>query len=505
MVSNAQVTRSGEPVSWDLLEDLTENLNVVSLDAVDGNALLAEDLIQTEDKDIPLRFAQKQDVDLNLDNSGRWTNLSNGDRIWLLGIHSPDAKSLSVTFDEFDLPKGAVLYLYSPDRMQIVGALTSANNKNSGFLTTTPILGEDLLVEYYEPYAVRQEGSISIRTIAHAYRNTIAEASDYLASSECMQNLQCTGDQTISDNGTSTVLITVDDGTRWCTGTLLNNANFDGTPYVITSNHNLYGDPQTWLFTFNHASANCFPSIHNKNSFSISGAEIAEADAEGGMMLLELSKRPDPSWNIFYAGWNASGVTPQEVYTIHHPKGNIKKYTSDDEAPTAGYWSGIEVWTVENWFSGSTTSGSTGSGFFDQNNRLIGTLQGGNSACDQEGADYFSNLNLSWSKFEKYLNPFNEDITFLDGTFFKFGEVNTQKYEENVAVFPNPAISSFNIVNGNKEAIQLINVFDMTGRLVSSQSYSGQPISVEELPIGNYIVEVQLETIRIQSKLVVLR
>jgi len=100
-VLNAQVSRSGEPVSWDLLEDLTENLNIISFENIDANALLAEDVIETEDKDIPLRFAQKQVVDLNLVNSGRWTNLPNGDRIWILGIHSEGAKALSVTFDVF--------------------------------------------------------------------------------------------------------------------------------------------------------------------------------------------------------------------------------------------------------------------------------------------------------------------------------------------------------------------------------------------------------------------
>ncbi len=504
-VLSAQVTRSGEPVSWDLPNDLTENLNLFSLQQVDANALLAEDAIETENKDIPLRFAQKQEVNLNLANSGRWTNLSNGDRIWILGIHSDNAQALSVTFDHFNLPKGSVLYLYSPDRSQVIGALTNENNKESGVLTTAPIAGENLLIEYYEPYAVRQEGVLSIRTIAHSYRNVVVEASDYLNSTECMMNIPCLNDESITQNASSTVLISVEDGTRWCTGTLVNNANFDGTPYVISSSHNLFGDPETWLFTFNFTSHNCYPSLHTKQSYSISGAELLEADVAGGMILLELSKRPEPSWNVFYAGWDASGVTPQEVYTVHHPKGNIKKFTSDDSAPQMNYWSGIEVWSVENWLSGSTTSGSTGAGLFDQNNRLIGALQGGDDACDAEGSDHFSRMSNSWTSIKKYLNPFNENIELLNGTFFEFGEVNTQQFESNIAVFPNPTVNSFNVVNGNNEAVQRVDVFDMTGRIVHSQKYNGQPIVVDHLPIGNYIVMVQLETIQIQSKLVVLR
>jgi len=141
-------------------------------------------------------------------------------------------------------------------------------------------MGEDLLIEYYEPYAVRQDGDISIRTIAHSYRNVIAESTDYLNSTECMLNLQCLDNLEVNKVGSSTVLITVDDGTRWCTGTLLNNANFDGVPYLVTSSHNLEGDPNTWLFTFNLKSLNCFPSIANKGNYSISGAELIEVDAD---------------------------------------------------------------------------------------------------------------------------------------------------------------------------------------------------------------------------------
>ena len=498
----AQVSRSGEPVSWNLPEDLTENLNIFSLETVDSNVLLAEDLVETEDKDIPLRFAQKQAVNFDLYNSGRWSNLSNGDRIWLLGIHSDGAKSLSVTFEDFYLPKGAALYLYTPDRSEIIGALTNDNNKSSGVLTTAALSGEDLLIEYYEPYAVRQEGEITIRTISHSYRAVNAQATDFLNSTECMLNTICLQEEGQREVSSSTVLLTVDDGSRWCTGTLVNNANFDGKPYLITSTHNLVGDPDSWLFTFKHSSANCSPSVQSRASYSLSGATLLEVSDENGLVLLELSTRPLPNWDVFYAGWDVSGATPQQVYTVHHPKGNIKKFTSHDSAPTQNMWAAMDVWSVENWSTGSTTAGSTGAGFFNQNNRLIGTLLGGDSECGVGGTDHFSLMSEAWTSFEKYLNPFNENISILDGTYFQFGEVNTKVFEDNIAIFPNPAVNSFNIVNGNGEAIEQINVFDLAGRIVFTHTYNGQPINIEMLPVGNYIIQIQLETQSIQTNLV---
>ena len=184
------------------------------------------------------------------------------------------------------------------------------------------------------------------------------------------------------------------------------------------------------------------------------------------------------------------------------PKGNIKKYTSHEVAPTQDLWAAMDVWTVEDWSSGSTSAGSTGAGFFNENNRLIGTLLGGNSECSLGGSDHFSRISKAWASFEKYLNPFNENLSILDGTYFQFGEVNTEIFEDNIAIFPNPAVNSFNIVNGNGEAIEQINVFDLSGRIVFTQSYNGQPISVEFLPVGNYIVQIQLETQSIQTNFV---
>ena len=42
----------------------------------------------------------------------------------------------------------------------------------------------------------------------------------------------------------------------FCTGTLINNTNNDGTQYFLTANHCLGGNPGNWSFRFNWTSPN---------------------------------------------------------------------------------------------------------------------------------------------------------------------------------------------------------------------------------------------------------
>ena len=43
-------------------------------------------------------------------NSGRWSTLTNGDRMWQLNIKHPGAEALSFLFSSFKLSNGSVFY-----------------------------------------------------------------------------------------------------------------------------------------------------------------------------------------------------------------------------------------------------------------------------------------------------------------------------------------------------------------------------------------------------------
>jgi len=104
---------------------------------------------------MPPRFGYPHKVDFNLTNSGVWTSLRNGDRIWQLSIICPDALSINLLYDQFWLPESAKFFLYTDDQAHMIGAFTSRNNNGSidklqGFATGL-LYGETIILEYYLP------------------------------------------------------------------------------------------------------------------------------------------------------------------------------------------------------------------------------------------------------------------------------------------------------------------------------------------------------------------
>ena len=90
-------------------------------------------------------------------------------------------------------------------------------------------------------------------------------------------------------------------------------------------------------------------------------------------------------YGAVYSGWNPVPITnPTEVYGIHHPQGDYKKYS-------AGWTTGNEDLQLPNgigalnsiaveWYDGVTEGGSSGSGLF-AGEHLVGVLSGGDDMC----------------------------------------------------------------------------------------------------------------------------
>lgn len=130
---------------------------------------------EDEEKGLPPRFGYPIEARLNQKNSGKWMELPNGDKVWLLKIQSPGALSINLLFDKFWIPEGGKLFVYSEDKKQVHGAFTSKNNKGTkpdpaGFATAL-VFGENTFLEYYLPKMVEENAVISIDKIVHGYRD----------------------------------------------------------------------------------------------------------------------------------------------------------------------------------------------------------------------------------------------------------------------------------------------------------------------------------------------
>ena len=97
--------------------------------------------------------------------------LDNGDKIFRLILYSPEAYSINLVFDNFFLSDDTELFIYNMDYSHTIGAFTSQNNKSFNRFSTSPVSGEKIIVEYYEPQHVTRNSIINISNIIQNSKN----------------------------------------------------------------------------------------------------------------------------------------------------------------------------------------------------------------------------------------------------------------------------------------------------------------------------------------------
>lgn len=414
---------------------------IIQLETIDLEKVTAEDLIEDEKNEKATRFGIIIQTNIGFEQ-GAWETLENGDRLWRVHINPQNAKATNLYFDDFYMPIGATLHVYNPDKTEILGGFGAHNNSEKNVFATALIYGEDIIVEYFEPAAVKNQGRLHISGVNHAYRmvNNPKDTSDYGSSGDCEVNVNCSpeGDGKTEQRDASVRILVVEDGsTGWCSGTVLNNANFDCTPYLLTALHCVSGSIAQWVFYFNYQSTDCSNGIETEiPTQTVTGATLLANYNGADWALLQLNSNIPDSYNVFYSGWDISENDFTGGFGIHHPAGDIKKVSTFNS--TVSVISTPEVQSCREVFWDATTNGhgvteggSSGSGLFNNNGHLIGTLYGGYSSCSNtSGSDYYGNIahqgGSSVSRLNDWLNPNNYNITSLDGAYSPCNQNNSE-------------------------------------------------------------------------------
>ncbi|HEY3295092.1 MAG TPA: serine protease [bacterium] len=370
--------------------------------AVDHAALLRED--EQLPKEERNRFALAMDVNLNLGNSGVWSTLPNGDRVWRLRISSPQAYSIGLVYNHWFIPKGGQLWIYNDNHSQVIGSFTSFNNWTDGTNITQPVSGDAVTLEYLEPRALRGQSVLAIFQVCHAYRNLFgppSAAENFGDSGPCNVNINCPAGSTLQNYKHGVAMI-INGGSRWCTGSLINNTTQNGTPYFLTANHCLDGNQGSWVFVFNYESPACSPNTDGPTNQTISNATLLAHNLDSDFALLQLSSGVPASYSPFFNGWDNRDLTWTHSYNISHPSGDVKKLAIDNDAVTSSTWSGTPAnshWQIGAYDVGTTEPGSSGSPLFDLNFHISGQLHGGPAACNNPtGSDYYGKFSMSWAR-----------------------------------------------------------------------------------------------------------
>lgn len=481
---NAQLERTGIPVSWS--QQLAVPIANEWIAEANVESLLAEDASHVEDRSMAYRFAFAQPVSWSMDNSGSWYNLENGDRLWMLGISYEGAQSISVTFDDFQLPKGGKLYVYSEDRTDYLGPLTDQDNRTLE-LGLPHVKGQKIFLEYYEPRAYRGEGSLRVSYVSGSYRNWLSEVAPI---EDCAQWLS-NGEDGLQSmrTGASVMRVLLDHGQRYATAVLVNNSANNADPLVVVPTQLLAAGTASMVFQFGLNELPCLSSIANCDLQIICGAELVSTSNDSGLALLRLHKSPPSEWDAYYAGWSLSNATDGVRHCIQHPKGLAKSY-SRYEGAFMPFIQGQETFMgLAGLGSGQTDAGSIGSPLLDEDFNVVGIFTGGNSRCAMPGGmDRFVLLEDAWMTFRQWLDPLQSSSGRIPGMESPQLERESQN-ESDVVLYPNPANRIIQIAGGSDLDVLAVEIYDAMGR-IQKRDANSTSVDVTSLSEGVYSVRI---------------
>lgn len=418
---SAQLSQKVSPKS-NLIGNLSDP-KFIELPESDNEKLLAEDNLNAESKELPLRFGVPFELNADFFEEADEVLPGDGSAVYRLGIYSKGATSLNLTFSYFDLPEGASLHVYDVGKKLILGAFTEKNERIDHLFATNLIRSDSIVIEVFLPDK-DIKGKVQIDKAIHGYRDIFDLEEGFNSSGNCNINVSCS-EAGPWGNQIRSVVLTLSGGSNnyLCSAALINNVKEDGTPYILSANHCPLAPNN--VVVFNYQSRQCSPSVDSNLSHSINGLSILARSGLTDFLLAELSSIPPNNFRPYYSGWNNSGVIPKKSTCIHHPQGDLKKISFDYKpALSSGYYTfGQNHWQISSWDLGTTENGSSGSALFNEDKLIVGQLHGGDASCDDpDEEDYFGKLSLSWQSFSdsskqlKYwLDPDNSGATSLHG------------------------------------------------------------------------------------------
>ncbi len=344
-------------------------------------------------RDMPDEF--EGDLSPQLD----WTRHADGSFVSSLTVTSPGAKSVRAGI-RAELIAGGEIRFFGFESDEGFAPITREDFHLEGgeiqTLWSPTVEGDTIGIEIALPSEkARSAFSFHVDEIAHDFRSIEPSrlAPKQLECPDLHIDVQCRAGSTQDDLEDAVALIRFELGdlSLGCSGTLLNDkvpATF--VPYFLTARHcvptgSVARSVEAWWF---YQRATCGGSAEDRRfSRTSGGADLLTASSRYDLALLRL--REAPPGGLKFSGWSALPIAhPADAYGIHHPAGELKKFsagTTADNLDSGPVTNAIPV----TWSEGGTEGGSSGSGLFLRNGGyLVGALSHGPD-CGPHVTDYY--------------------------------------------------------------------------------------------------------------------
>jgi len=318
---------------------------------------------------------------------------------WTCRIAATGATLTSLMLNDLDLSLNGELFFYSSDLKTYHGGFKEEIQSGRTELGLPIILSDSVIIEYRQPLNDNHAPNLSLFKVIYGFKElgevVTEEKNGFGSSGNCQINALC--EQSGWCNQINSVGVIFNGGMADCSGALINNSDNDLTPYFLTAEHCVWGNPAYWVVYFNYQSESCDPSVDGRLIYYLSGLQLRASHEKTDYALLEFYSDVPYSYNPFFSGWSAGSAKPESGAAIHHPRGDVKKISLYSEKPSRVLYDAdegdpsntkVKTWEV-NFDSGTSESGSSGCPLFNENGRIVGQLTGygdppGTLACDRE-------------------------------------------------------------------------------------------------------------------------
>ncbi len=394
---------------------------------------LAKEDKTRESSALPYRFAIPLASSTNFTKNGGWE--TRGDTaIWRMKVTSKNAQSFNFGLKNVFFPKGTKLFFYDENYSIVLGPYTEKDNKSHGELWTPVIESDNVTIEINVPVKMRSYLKFEIVQINQGYRGI--KSTQIAKSGSCNIDVVCPEGDAWRDEIRSVARYSID-GSFLCTGSIINNARGDFKPYFLSAGHCGVDNTNdaSLVFYWNYETTICQGNPNGQlNQFS-NGSTFRAASSssndviDSDFVITELDDLPDSAFDVYWAGWDNSGPAPSSAVGIHHPAGDEKRISIENDPLTITSYGGNTEnadsthLRIGSWDSGTTEGGSSGSGIWNSAHHLVGTLSGGSASCiDPTESDWYGRFSVHWEgngsadgQVKAWLDPDNTGITTVDG------------------------------------------------------------------------------------------
>ncbi len=574
LITNAQINQGGFPLSsLNSAVDYYAPISEYPLPEWD-NYLAEYDNKEGNERHLnPYLVARNIDVSISFPQSGVFYEAEDGSVIWKAQVKVADAKALGFYYDIFNLPKGVNYFISNENGRHVLGAYTSNNNAESGMFANEAVQGGIVNLELNIPPFVNQneiklhinQVAVYFRAVEYLETYKSKDGIDFIydnallgGSSKCQLNAACPQgtNYQIQRRATLQQLIVSGGGLGMCSGSMVNmvgNSPGNCKTYYLTaahcesSNSTSQSNPNInqIILRYNYETSSCV-SLAVPTAKTINGAKFVSRSnisgnagtIVGDFLLLEVTQNIPESWNVTLVGWDNRNTTPQ-TYTapkkfigFHHPSGDVKKLSTSQKISSDGVAQNHTHWSQE-IDEGYIERGSSGSGLFNGDGRLIGIASvaffnvsdqeclknGKNEANSAEPSNdvSYAKFSTSWNymtdgsadnrKLKPWLDPENTGATVIQSVTSSCNSVDgvggtrinnyNQDLENSILIQPNPVVNNkLNIQFNLKEFTDIsVTMYDITGKEVKSGyineiSTGTFSLDVSHLTSGMYMVKI---------------